>query len=181
MNIQPLSLEDSSFYRNILIDSFICATTEEYRRYILSLTEVNGLPYYSGCLWDYLDRSNSVSISERDALEYLLNRNRMLLMFDPVRPDKRGVSSLYAPPFDRPDWSHRVYSFQSENMNWINAIKWEYNNKRPVIKNHSISLPNPDLEDFYFFDEEMIWFVVLTQETKDSRGRRLCFCSKNML
>lgn len=148
--------------RNAFILEFV-QTGDWYREHIEKSWMKNGLPYYSGFLWECMRFPDEIRVSEREGLQLLSEKDTVLFLFDFF--DHERDSSYQPPniePFNRPDWEHLVYRAKASDL--IDLIREE----RPG-ENEPIKLP----QEVYIFDESLTWFIAFGGD--DAPGnKRIC-------
>lgn len=146
-----------------------------YYEHIEKVTYRDGLPYYSGFLWEFLydhGKSDTLPISEEEGLRLIETHDMVLFMFD-LSYYESDRQRPKVPPFDRPDWQHLVYKAKAS---CLPKLIWESWNGDPKQINAAPDSPVALPESVYVFDESFSWFVAFTEEN-DGQDR-ICFCRK---
>ena len=135
-----LSSEESAFWRDSYIETFVDASSEYYRKNIANPHEFSDGAHYVGYLWDCL-RSPSRISDQRFGLELVRHPEVFVLADDHSRDLILG-----APP-----WPYRALSV-------LRIQPYE------LLKSLD-SFP----EDIYAFDPSLSWTLVRTHEHDDKR------------
>lgn len=178
MNLEIEALGERQDLRNAFIREFVRKTPDSdiYHNHIEKTWMKNGLPYYSGFLWEFLfyyDEMDSVVISESEGLRLLGERDTVLFMFDFF--DYEANSSYKAPkvdPFVRRDWQHILYKARASCLPELirEDLRLELLGRINADASSPVKLP----DSVYLFDESLTWYLAFTGEDL-SDGQRLCF------